>query len=125
MGYELSWHIPARVMFLRLSAEPTPLEFEAINKSIVANLNQADKKLLLLIDVSDFKPNALIWDRIRASQTYVSHDNLEYALVIGQKNNRLVRLMMLVLFNVSKAGLKFFETLEEANTFLQRTVLTR
>jgi hypothetical protein len=111
-------------MLLYLSAETTFQEFEELNKAIVGNLNNHEKKLFLIIDVNDFKPNALIWDRIRASQSYVAHENLEYVLIVGQKNNRLVRLMMLVLFIVSKAGLKFFETLADADSFLERFTVT-
>jgi hypothetical protein len=125
MGYQFSWHVPQRVMYLKLSTETTLQEFEEINKTIMGNLNELKERLCLVIDVTEFKPDALVWDRIRASQLYVTHENLDYALVIGQKTNRLLRLMMLVLFNVSRAGLKFFENLEEANTFLDRFVVTR
>ena len=121
MGYQLKWHIPSRVLYLQLGAETTLPEFEEINKSIIGHLNQEKQKLFLIIDVNEFKPNALIWDRIRASQNYVSHENLEYVLIVGQKANRLIRLMMLVLFNISKAGLKFFESLQEVEGFLIRS----
>jgi hypothetical protein len=125
MGYQLSWHMPQRVMYLKLYTETTLQEFEEINKVIVGNLNDLKERLCLIIDVTEFKPDALVWDRIRASQLYVTHENLDYALIVGPRTNRLLRLMMLVLFNVSRAGLKFFETSEEANTFLERFVVTR
>jgi hypothetical protein len=125
MGYKLSWHIPQRVMYLKLHTETTLQEFEEINKAILGNLEQLKERQCLIIDVTEFKPDALVWDRIRASQLYVTHENLDYALIVGPRTNRLLRLMMMVLFNVSRAGLKFFETLEEANTFLERFVVTR
>ncbi|MFN8373567.1 MAG: hypothetical protein U0694_11925 [Anaerolineae bacterium] len=118
MGYQLSWRIPQRAVYLKLDIETSLAEFEEINRLIVGYLNQCEKRLFLMIDVNDFKPNALIWDRIRASQKYVSHEKLEYVLIVGQNTNRLIRLMMLVLFNISRAGLKFVETFEEADAFL-------
>jgi hypothetical protein len=124
MAYDLTWHIPQRVLYLRLSAEPTLSEFEAINRTVLERLNQQNRTAFLIIDVTEFHPNTLVWDRIRGSQQYVSHTGLEYVLVVGQKHNRVMRLMMLVLFNLSKAGLKFFESLDEANVFLNNLLGT-
>jgi len=123
MGYQLSWRVPQRAMCLKLDVETTLTEFEEINRLIVSYLNQNEKRLFLMIDVNDFKPNALVWERIRASQRYVSHEKLEYVLIVGQKTNRLIRLMMLVLFNISRAGLKFVETFDEADAFLAHTAI--
>lgn len=120
LSYDLSWYIPNKVLYLKFSEKPALDEFKAANQAILNALRADKTSLFLIIDVQNLKPDLASWDNLRSTQTYMNDTNLEFVLVIGDNKNRLVRLMMLVVFNVSKSGLKFFQTVEEVNVFLKR-----
>lgn len=118
MPYQLSWYIPDKVLRLSLSKGIGLVEFKDLNHALLESLT-GKSNLILMIDLRGIEPLLLPWDYLRATQTYVNHPNLDTVMVIGHSKSRLVRLMMMVLFNLSKATLLFFETPENADTFLK------
>lgn len=123
MGYALSWYVPGKVLYLQISRDTALNDFKAVNQEMLDYLNEGEM-LHLVIDVTGFDPYLLLpWEYVRASQTYVSHNNLESVLVAPYTRNPLVRLMMLVLFNLSRAELNFFKTFEEVDAFLKRQAI--
>lgn len=120
MSFDIFWYIPHRVLYVRLSSQTEAGVFETINRQIVQEFQQHPGASFLIIDVSDFSPTIMAWNQIRASQNYLNLNNLEVVLVMGKSKDRLIRLIMLMLFNLSRAGVSFFENRDAVNTFLKR-----
>jgi hypothetical protein len=58
------------------------------------------------------------FNEIRAAQTYMDHRQLKNIYVAT--NDRLVKLAMMVIFNMGRAYLHVFDDLEKATLLLQR-----
>jgi len=117
-GYKLSWLIPQRVMYLRLSGTTTLEELENINRFISSGLEETSEQVALVIDATDSNGFAVGIDQLRASQRYGQHPRLKSIIVLG--TNKLIRLMLVIVFNVATASLKFCQNLDEANTLLKQ-----
>jgi hypothetical protein len=116
-GYKLSWLVPQRVMYLRLSGTTTLDELENINQFICSGLEETSEQVALVIDTTDSKGFAVGVEQLRASQRYGQHPRLKSIIVLG--SNKLIRLMLVIVFHVATASLKFCQNLDEANTLLK------
>ena len=117
MSYELGWHVPGKVLSLSLSGTYTPENAKEVNQLITDKLDQSQSPILLLID-------ALNMDRpfhfasIRSLQTYMDHRNLKHICIVT--DDKIVKLSMLVIFNLSRARLHMFDNVEKANKMLMQ-----
>jgi hypothetical protein len=57
-------------------------------------------------------------EQIKASQGYMHNPRLKWILIIG--STKLMRLTMIVIFNLARAYLQFFQTADEAIQYLHR-----
>jgi len=116
MAYELTWYIPDKVLLLEVSGDYTLKDAEDVDELMHDKLNHSQKQLLVLI-------NAMKMDRpynfnqIRLSQTYMDHRQLKSIYVAS--GDRLVKLAMMVIFNLSRARLLTYDSLDNAMSILQ------
>ena len=115
MPYKLSWHIPGKVLSLSLSGNYSLDAAKEVNRRINNELDKSQTPLLLLIDAVKMD-RPYHFDSIRAVQTYMDHQNLKQIYVVAA--DRVVKLSMLVIFNLSRARLQLCDNVEKANKLL-------
>ncbi|MBC7870522.1 MAG: hypothetical protein H7Y09_06755 [Chitinophagaceae bacterium] len=117
MTYQLSWQISNHILHLELEDEVTFADYQAINQAINDELNNSSGFIILIIDVSRYAMGMMALDRLRDSLTFMYNKKLEYILIQGAA--KLVRLMMLVIFSLSNAGVKMFQNVTEVDQFVR------
>lgn len=115
MPYELSWRVPGKVLSLSLSGKYTVENAKAVNQLITKELDQSQSPLLLVIDALNME-RPYHFDSIRALQTYMDHQNLKHIYIVAA--DKVVKLSMMVIFNLSRARLHMFDSIEKANKLL-------
>lgn len=120
MTYELDWYVPDQILQLRLMGQPALHQFQRLNQEIIQALDEAQNDLWLMVDVQGLSHMLPGWETIRTSQTYMYHPRLTFIVIVTDRRNRLVRLMMMILYNLSRAGLKIFDSWDDAARFLTR-----
>ena len=115
MAYELNWHMPGKVLYLVLSGHYTHDEAEKVNQLIHDELDKNQTSLNIFIDVTRMqKPHNFA--TIRNAQTFINHPRLHCIFVIAE--DRLMRLSMMVIFNLAQAQLYLCDQLETAERML-------
>jgi hypothetical protein len=117
MAYKLSWHVPDRVLFLSLSGDYTVEDAKEVNRLITLELDRCQEPLSILMDVTEMN-RPVNFVSIRAVQTYMRHRNLQHIYIAA--SDRLVKLAMVVIFNLGWAYLHTFDDMENATLILQR-----
>jgi hypothetical protein len=126
MPYQINWETPEAVLSLRLLDQVTFQEFVEIDRSITAHLNEGspDSAIVLIVDVTQATSVPQSFNELKTSQTYATAANLRLKWILVVSSNRLMRLMMLLTFNLCRPTLRFFDTLVDATKFIA-TVQTR
>ena len=117
MAYELNWQVPDKVLFLRLSGDYVLDDAREVNRLITKELDARQEALSLLIDVTEMN-RPVNFVGIRTVQTYMQHRNLQHIYIAA--SDRLVKLAMIVIFNLGWAYLHTFDDLENAILGLQK-----
>ncbi len=117
MSYELSWHIPDKVLLLRLDGDYTVEDAKRVNESVTQILDHSSTSLMLLIDARTMN-RSYAFQQIRSAQSFVDHIRLKQAAVVT--NDQIVKLAMLVIFGWGRCNLTLFATIEHASAFFQR-----
>ncbi len=114
MAYRVYWHIPHQMLCMELEGNLTLDDFQNLDRAILALLgNEApDRQLMLLVDITRPATTPRDFARLRASQTYLLRFDLKFILVAG--SNKLMRLMMLLTFNLCRPSVRFFDNIDEA-----------
>jgi hypothetical protein len=117
MAYQLSWDVPQHVLSLKLSGDIRFQDFVDINRLVHEYLQESDRQIALMVDVSETKtlPGAI--EQIKTSQSYLYHANMAWILVIG--SSKLLRLTTLLIYNMGRPSLRWFDRIEQAQHFLQ------
>ncbi|PJF44739.1 MAG: hypothetical protein CUN55_02360 [Phototrophicales bacterium] len=115
-SYRISWYIPERVLLLKLVGDYSVADAKAANEQITKILDQRDHPLMLLIDASEME-RPFNFQRIRALQTYMNHQNLKHIFAIS--NDKLVTLALMVIFNMGRAYLHLYNNHEEAERAIE------
>jgi hypothetical protein len=120
--YQVDWEIPQSVLRVQLTAHVTLPEFVEVNRMVTDKLNtvSADAGIALMVNVNEALSVPQAFNQLRLSQTYATSSNsrLKYILIVCG-NNRLMRLMMLLTFNLCRPSLQFFDTPAQALTFIR------
>jgi hypothetical protein len=106
------------VLRLDLQGNPSLEEMRTINQSMMDILNESERNLTLLIDVSGMTAGYTTVNHLRNTQTYRDHPNMDAVVVVA--NNKLNRLITLLAFNLSRAQFVQFESLEIAQRYMVR-----
>lgn len=118
-SFALSWHIPGRVMYLRINGDYRVEDSRQVNAAIIEELDQSPDDLVLLIDATVMN-RPYHFDQIRATQTYKDHWKLQSIYVVTK--DRLVKLALIIIFNISRAHLHLFDDFDEARTILNMQI---
>ncbi|MBX3064701.1 MAG: hypothetical protein KF726_17090 [Anaerolineae bacterium] len=77
-------------------------------------------QIALVVDITELKQVPTAYSQLKATQTYLSRPELRAVLVAG--NNKLLRLMMMLIFNLSKPTLRFFDSVAQALEFAESRI---
>lgn len=116
MSYDVTWHIPDKVLLLTLSGDYTVGEAKAVNRLILDELNRSQTTPCILIDAMEIKRPHNFSD-IRSAQTFMDHRRLKYIYVAT--NDNLVKLAMMVIFSLSRAYLFICEDVDKATNMAE------
>lgn len=115
--YDVYWDVPGYVLCLKLIDAVTLEEFIEIDSLISKHLSNTHTRTAIVIDITAARHVPFPSDQLRASQSYTQHPMLKWLVVVG--GNKLLRLMMLLTFNLSRASLQFMDNREKLESFLQ------
>jgi hypothetical protein len=108
------WHIQEQVYFLKLVKDPSFDQFRSIFKALIEASSFLNQPFQLVVDVSEMRFTGNTWANILQVQQELYSLPLSEILVVGQSRNRLMRLMMLKLFDPKPASVKFLDSLDDA-----------
>lgn len=117
MTYTLSWHESNKALWLTLSGDYLLEEAKEVNRLILEELDQSQTSLLLLIDATDMNRSYRFSD-IRTVQTFMDHLKLKAIYVAA--DDRLVKLSMMIIFNLSRASFYMCDNVDKAVLMLQK-----
>lgn len=118
MSYELNWYSIGRVLHLNLINGLSLDEMETINQQVTDTIEKANQKIVVLIDVSALNTGYSTVDQLRNTQRYMNHRKLDAIVVVA--NNKLNRLISLLVFSLARTPIFQFENAEAANQHLAR-----
>ncbi len=117
MSYRVEWYIPERVLLLTLYGIITVNDAEQFNEEIEQTLSQTEDCIFVLVDGEGMRAS-VPFERIRQTQTFIVHPRLQVIYVIS--SSKLTRLLLTVIFFATTANFRLFNTMDEAQPFLQR-----
>jgi len=114
MAYQIFWRVPQQLLCLELEGDLSITDFNYINQAVIDHLGveTANRPVALVVDITRPGHISTAVAQLRETQTYVLRRDLSVILVVG--NNKLLRLMLLLTFNLCRPSLKFFDTMDEA-----------
>ncbi|MGQ9909253.1 MAG: hypothetical protein ACUVS2_10510 [Candidatus Flexifilum sp.] len=115
-SYGIGWDRPGKLLRLQMTGDLSVEAFVDIDRQITTHLRAQDEQLILLVDASAASISPYSIEQIRTTQTYLQSPQIERLVVIS--NNKLNRLTMLLLFNLCRPPLQFYESFEQAQRFL-------
>ena len=118
MAYKLTWYAVDEVLHLSLKNVISPEEMREINQQTTEMLENAGRKLTLMIDVSELIASYATVDSLRMTQRYRDHHKLDAIIVIA--NNKLNRLITLLAFNLCRAHFMQFDNRDKAHTYMSQ-----
>ncbi|MEM9951683.1 MAG: hypothetical protein AAF846_08795 [Chloroflexota bacterium] len=117
MAYQLTWHIEKQALLLTLSQQYSTQDAAKANKEISDILEQSTEKISLLIDATTMeRPHN--FSEIRSTQKYM--DNFYLKSIYVAASDRLVKLSMMVIFNLSRAALFVCDDFDKADYMLRK-----
>jgi len=116
MSYELVWHTKGKVLLLTLEGAYLLEDAIKVNELVLDQLEQAQTPMILLIDAMKHNPPHNFAD-IRATQTFQDHHMLSNILVLT--DDRIIKLAMMIIFNLSKANLLLCENWDQVQARLR------
>ncbi|MCC7209356.1 MAG: STAS/SEC14 domain-containing protein [Anaerolineae bacterium] len=122
MAYQVAWSDLERVLELNLEGNVTLDDFRAIEKHISARLEERDGPVTLLVAASSVRISPDAVGTIRASQSYLQGQHIRHIVVVAK--DKLARLSLLLVFNLCRPTLRFFDTDDLAAHFLKARLLT-
>jgi len=118
--FGISWYVHQRAIYVTLSPAMSVENFRVADRRVTEMLESVPLQAALIIDASDMEARLLDWTSVRMTQTYGDHPNLQAIFVILPESNRVVRLMMLIMFNLARAPMHMVGSLHEVDSWLNR-----
>jgi hypothetical protein len=107
------WYIDGQVYFLKLAFEPSTLQFQNAFRDFVRAVEPLDNPVSLILDVSKLHITGGTWVNVLDARRQMRNLPLSQAFVVGQSQHRLMKLMMLKLFDQVAQEVVFHNTLED------------
>jgi hypothetical protein len=122
MGYRVFWHVPQQVIYMEIAGDLNLNDFHQINRAVTDLLDdvRSSQNVALLVDITQPGTTPQLFAQLKESQTYLLRRDLKFIVVAG--SNKLMRLMMLLTFNLRKPSLRFFDSIDQALKFLHEVV---
>lgn len=122
MAYRVFWEVPQGILRLELAGVLSLEDFSQINQTVSEHLGveTSDRRLALLVDTSQLSGMPSSVAQLQVSQKYLLRQDLQFILITG--STKLVRLLLLLTFNLCRASLRFFDNTDQALVFAQRTL---
>ncbi len=119
MAFQVFWHIPHQVLCLELEGHLSLQDFSQINEAILNVLNSEAQhsRITLLVNAINLSSVPQAFQQLRASQAYVERPDLKHIVVAT--TNKMIRLMMLLTFNLSRPSLRMVDDLDQAQMVLR------
>ena len=114
--YQVYWDVPGYVLSLKLIDALTLKEFIEIDHLITSYLSTTITRTVIVIDITAAKHMPFPSEQMKASQVYMHHSMLRSLLILGE--NKLLRLTLLLTFNLARASLQFFDNNEQLDRYL-------
>lgn len=112
MPFEITSSTHGKGLYLKLINEVSIESFVEIDSQINTHLRQTTEAVVLIVDASSAKVNPYSIERIKPTQTYLQSTKINRIAVISP--SKLNRLAMLLLFNLCRPILQFYDSLEHA-----------
>ncbi|MGJ3241233.1 MAG: hypothetical protein ACFE0Q_21175 [Anaerolineae bacterium] len=112
--YRLDWYVEDKILQITFYGHFSSEDAVDINQQVTHWLDQHDDNLILLIDslalntVTDFQ-------NVRNKLTFVDNRRIRGIFILTR--SKLIRLSLLVIFSLSPAMIKFFDSQTEAEQF--------
>ncbi len=114
--YELVWSVTDSVLLLTIQGDYTLQDAREVNQQIIDYLDEDDVPISLLIDAADMsRPHN--FTEIRAAQSFMNHLYLKSINIVTQ--DRLVKLSMMVIFNMGGAVFRIYDDMDKAQHMLK------
>ncbi len=123
MGYTLSWYVPGSVLCVVLEGRLTRDELVAINAEVMAILDEADGRICVLLDMTQFTCSYHTSNEMRLTQSFARHRNISW--IVAVTDSKLNRLIALLAFGSSKAKIIPLDSFKLAADFLERYGLSK
>ncbi len=120
-SYQLTWYVPDKVLLLSIYGNYPVEDASEANQHNTEVLTQSQSPLFLLIDARQMN-RPYNFDRIRSTQTYMHHPQLRRIYVAA--SDQVIRLAMVVIFNLSRASLHLYNDLEKATIMVRKQLST-
>lgn len=118
-SFKIDWYEPERALLLRITGEYSLEDAKSANKQLIEDLDNAEQRIYVLIDAMTMaRPHNFV--EIRGAQSFMDHKNLKSIYVAA--NDRLVKLSMMVIFNLSRAGLHISDDLDSVKVMLDQRI---
>ncbi|MCC7205706.1 MAG: hypothetical protein IT323_00270 [Anaerolineae bacterium] len=123
MPYQVFWQVPHEILCVHLEGHLSLEEFHVINEAVVGELGDegAQHRYAILIDITHPASLPQAFQPLRESQAYARRRDVKYILVVGR--DKLLRLMLLLTFNLCRPALRFVDTMEEAFRIAHRPAI--
>jgi hypothetical protein len=105
------------LLSLTLQGNLSEQDFSQMNELVTRSLDAINEsRVALVVNALGAKTVPRNFKQLQASQTFSQRKDLKWLLVVT--DNKLIRLMMLLTYNLSRPSLRFFSTEREAMDFL-------
>jgi hypothetical protein len=121
MAHKLVWRASDRVLTLTLTGEISLADFSNIGDDIDVMLGEVTDPLVLVVDAKDVRLGRSGLSQARTtSPTYMENRLVEHLLVVT--SDKIIRLTLLVVFNLNRSVLRFFDHMDQAEYHLRTVV---
>lgn len=117
MAFEINWNADGQVVDIALCDHVSLDEMQLINQRVMETIDQAAGKIAILIDVSRMNTGYYTVEHLRNTQQYMHSQKVETIIVVA--NNKLNRLIGLLVFNLTHIPLFQFDNSLQAHRHLE------
>lgn len=120
MEYTVQWHIPKRVILIRVSGDVSIEELARFNDDIVKHLNEGTAPVHLLSIGENIRRVPTNLMKIKQTTTYLQHPNMGWTVIVQEKPNPLTGFMVSVATQATGMKLRQVKSLTDGVETLRR-----
>jgi len=96
------------------------MDFVNVSDDIDVMLGSVTDPLVLIVDTENVRLSRNGLSQARSTPTYMERRLVEHLLIVA--NDKIIRLTLLVVFNVNRPVLRFFDHMDQAEYYLRTAV---